>query len=75
MDGYFKLKMENLLFIKTMVEEGKLNWHSTVTDIFPEIADQIDPGVKKVTLEQFLSKILIRVLESHKNLHLQVVSL
>ncbi len=38
-----------------MVEEGKLKWNSTMSDIFPEIAEKMDAGMRKVNLEQLLS--------------------
>jgi CubicO group peptidase (beta-lactamase class C family) len=48
-------KAMTALLAAIMVEEGKLNWHSTIAEVFPEIADKMDPGVRKVTLEQLLS--------------------
>jgi CubicO group peptidase (beta-lactamase class C family) len=48
-------KAMTALLAAIMVEEGKLNWHSTIAEVFPEIADKIDPRVRKVTLEQLLS--------------------
>ena len=48
-------KAMTALLAAIMVEEGKLKWHSTIAEVFPEIADSMDPGVRKVTLEQLLS--------------------
>jgi len=48
-------KAMTALLAAIMVEEGKLNWHSTIAEVFPEIADKMDPRVRKVTLEQLLS--------------------
>ena len=38
-----------------LVDQGKLGWDSTVSDMFPDIADSIDPDFKSVTLLQLLS--------------------
>lgn len=38
-----------------LVDEGKLKWSSTLADVFPELTEKIDPRLRKVTLEQFLS--------------------
>jgi len=48
-------KAMTALLAAIMVEEGKLNWHSTIEAVFPEIADKMDSRVRKVTLEQLLS--------------------
>jgi CubicO group peptidase (beta-lactamase class C family) len=48
-------KAMTALLAAIMVEEGKLKWHSTIEEVFPEIADKMDPRVRKVTLEQLLS--------------------
>ncbi|MEB3325373.1 MAG: serine hydrolase domain-containing protein [Cyanobacteriota bacterium] len=37
------------------VEEGKLQWTSTLAEVFPELANQMAPGLGGVTLVQFLS--------------------
>ncbi len=37
------------------VEEGKLQWTSTLAEVFPELADHMAPGLRDVTLVQFLS--------------------
>ncbi|MGA3084373.1 MAG: serine hydrolase domain-containing protein [Thermodesulfobacteriota bacterium] len=38
-----------------LVDEGKLRWNSSMAEIFPEIAEQMDPRLRTVTLEQLLS--------------------
>jgi CubicO group peptidase (beta-lactamase class C family) len=38
-----------------LVEEGRLNWTTTVGDIYPELIDKMSAGVKDITLEQLLS--------------------
>ncbi|MGH7176013.1 MAG: serine hydrolase domain-containing protein [Tepidisphaeraceae bacterium] len=38
-----------------LVEEGKLKWTDTIPDVFPELADSIDPEWREVTLERLLS--------------------
>jgi CubicO group peptidase (beta-lactamase class C family) len=38
-----------------LVEEGRLRWDSTIAEVFPELADRIDPGLRQVTLVQLLS--------------------
>jgi CubicO group peptidase (beta-lactamase class C family) len=38
-----------------LVEEGRLRWVSTVAEVFPELADKMDPELRRVTLEQLLS--------------------
>jgi CubicO group peptidase (beta-lactamase class C family) len=43
------------LLAATFVEEGKLRWESTMADVFPELADKMDSGLRRVTLVQFLS--------------------
>jgi CubicO group peptidase (beta-lactamase class C family) len=37
------------------VEGGKLRWTSTLAEVFPELAEQMAPGLGGVTLVQFLS--------------------
>ena len=41
--------------IARLVESGKLRWDSTMSEVFPELAGQMDPGFQKVTLLQLLS--------------------
>jgi len=43
------------LLAATYVEEGKLRWESTMADVFPELAEKMDSGLRRVTLVQFLS--------------------
>src|SRR4029453_11133559 len=43
------------LLAATFVEEGKLRWESTMADVFPELAEKINSGLRRVTLVQFLS--------------------
>jgi CubicO group peptidase (beta-lactamase class C family) len=38
-----------------LVEEGKLRWNTTPAEVFPELADKMDQGFRRVTLEQLLS--------------------
>jgi len=38
-----------------LVEEARLRWNSTLTEVFPELADTMTPGLRRVTLEQLLS--------------------
>jgi CubicO group peptidase (beta-lactamase class C family) len=38
-----------------LVDQGKLSWDSTVSDMFPDIAASIYPDFKSVTLQQLLS--------------------
>lgn len=38
-----------------LVEEHTLQWNSTVGAVFPELAANMDPGLRDVTLEQLLS--------------------
>src|SRR5262249_23627779 len=48
-------KAMTALLAGILVDEGKLCWDSTVADIFPELAEEMDPGLRRVTLEQLLS--------------------
>ncbi len=43
------------LLAAMFVEEGKIRWNSTVSEVFPEFSTKIDPGLRRVTLEQLLS--------------------
>ncbi len=38
-----------------MVDEGKLHWHSTIAEVFPELEDAMQPAWRAVTLEQLLT--------------------
>ena len=48
-------KAMTVLLAARLVEERKLRWDSTVAAVFPELAEKMDPGFRKVTLEQLLS--------------------
>lgn len=48
-------KAMTALLAAMLVEEGKLKWNSTVADVFPELVEKMDPGLKQVTLEHLLS--------------------
>jgi CubicO group peptidase (beta-lactamase class C family) len=43
------------LLAAMFVEEGKLRWESTMADVFPELAEKMDSGLRRVKLTQFLS--------------------
>lgn len=38
-----------------LVEEGELEWTTTIAEVFPELAETMDPGFRSVTLQQILS--------------------
>ena len=38
-----------------LVDEGELKWGSTIAEIFPDAADQVHPGYRRVTLAQLLT--------------------
>lgn len=48
-------KAMTALLAAMLVEEGKLRWGTTVSDVFPELAEKMDPRLRRVTLEQLLS--------------------
>ena len=48
-------KAMTALLAAMAVEEGKLRWTSTLAEVFPELADQLAPGLGGVTLVQFFS--------------------
>ncbi len=48
-------KAMTALLAAGLVEQGKLHWDSNVAAIFPELSKKMDPGLRKVTLEQLLS--------------------
>jgi CubicO group peptidase (beta-lactamase class C family) len=48
-------KAMTALLAAMLVEEGKLRWDTTVGETFPELAEKMDPGLRRVTLEQLLS--------------------
>ncbi len=37
-----------------LIEEGKLNWNTTIADVFPELKDKMDKQYEAVTVEQLL---------------------
>jgi CubicO group peptidase (beta-lactamase class C family) len=48
-------KAMTALLAAMFVEEGKLRWDSTIAEVFPELAEQMDAGLRRVTLERCLS--------------------
>lgn len=48
-------KAMTALLAAMLVEEGKLRWNTTIAETFPELAEKMDPGLRRVTLEQLLS--------------------
>ena len=48
-------KAMTALLAAMLVEQGKLRWEATPGEIFPELEKQMDPGFRRVTLEQLLS--------------------
>ena len=48
-------KAMTALLVAMLVEEGKLRWNTTPSEVFPELADKMDQGFRLVTLEQLLS--------------------
>lgn len=48
-------KAMTALLAAMLIEEGSLRWDTTPADIFPEIAEKMDPRFRRVTLEQLLS--------------------
>lgn len=48
-------KAMTALLAAMLVEEGKLRWNSTLPEVFPELSEKMDPGLRRVTLDQFLS--------------------
>ncbi len=41
--------------IATLVEQGLLGWETTVAEVFPDLAHQLNPAYRKVTLAQLLA--------------------
>jgi CubicO group peptidase (beta-lactamase class C family) len=41
--------------IGTLVDAGKMSWESTIRDVFPELAPQLHPDYREVTLLQLLT--------------------
>jgi CubicO group peptidase (beta-lactamase class C family) len=48
-------KIMTAVLAATFVEEGKLRWDTTVSDIFPELASSFNPAFRTITLTQLLS--------------------
>lgn len=48
-------KAMTALIAAMLVEEKKINWDTTVLEIFPELGDKMDSRLKTVTLKQLLS--------------------
>ncbi len=48
-------KAMTALLAAMLVEEGKLQWDSTAAGVFPELVENMDPGLRRVTLVQLLS--------------------
>jgi len=48
-------KAMTALLAAVLVEEGKIRWDTTPAEVFPELAQEMDPGFRKVTLGQMLS--------------------
>jgi len=48
-------KAMTALLAAMLVEEGKLRWNTTPAEVFPELANKMDTGFRRVTLEQLLS--------------------
>jgi CubicO group peptidase (beta-lactamase class C family) len=48
-------KAMTALLAAMFVEAGKLRWDSTIAEVFPELAETMDQGLRRVTLEQLLS--------------------
>ena len=48
-------KAMTALLASMLVEEGRLRWNTTLAETFPELAEKMDPGLGRVTLEQLLS--------------------
>lgn len=38
-----------------LIEEGRLHWNTTISEVFPELRDKMDPQYRAVTLEQLLT--------------------
>lgn len=48
-------KIMTSTLVAILVDQGKLEWTSTVSDVFPELADGFHPDFRKVALLQLLS--------------------
>ena len=38
-----------------LIDDGKLNWYTTIADVFPELKNKMDPQYAAVTVEQLLT--------------------
>ncbi|HEV8614087.1 MAG TPA: serine hydrolase domain-containing protein [Methylomirabilota bacterium] len=48
-------KAMTALLAGMLVEEGRIRWNSPLAEVFPELAEKMTPGLRRVTLEQLLS--------------------
>jgi CubicO group peptidase (beta-lactamase class C family) len=48
-------KAMTALLAGMLVESGKLRWEATIAETLPELADRMDAGLQRVTVEQLLS--------------------
>lgn len=48
-------KAMTALVAATLVEQGRIRFESTVAEVFPELAERMDPRFAKITLEALLS--------------------
>lgn len=48
-------KAMTALLVAMLVEEGKLRWDTTLAETFPELAQEMDPGFRRITLMHLLS--------------------
>jgi CubicO group peptidase (beta-lactamase class C family) len=48
-------KAMTALLAAMLVEEGKIRWDTTVGEVYPELAEKMDPGLRRVKLEELLS--------------------
>jgi CubicO group peptidase (beta-lactamase class C family) len=48
-------KAMTAVVIASLIEQGRLKWESTIEEVFPELAADFQPEMKKVTLLQLLS--------------------
>src|SRR5262245_41637300 len=48
-------KAMTALLVGMLVEAGKLRWDATVAEVLPDLAEKMDAGLQRVTVEQLLS--------------------
>lgn len=48
-------KAMTALLVAMLLEEGKLRWDTTLAETFPELAGEMDPGFRRITLMHLLS--------------------